>query len=101
LASTRELAANFAVGAALTYRKTSGFQATPRLSALCPTGSNCATIPASAYTANATQTRTVAGETFTARTFSPPAALIAAGGNGRYRTNRDGYTNTFKGLELT
>jgi hypothetical protein len=97
----RELAPNFAVGAAITYRKTSGFQATPRLSALCPTGTNCATIPASAYTANAIQTRTAGGETFTARTFSPPAALISAGGGGRYRTNRDGYSNTFKGFELT
>jgi hypothetical protein len=97
----RELAANFAVGAALTYRKTSGFQAIPRLSALCPTGTNCSTIPASAYTANATETRTFDGQTYTARTYSPSAALITAGGNGRYRTNRDGYTNTYKGFELT
>jgi len=97
----RELASNFAVGAAITYRKTTGFQATPRLSALCPTGTNCAVIGASGYTANAAVSATREGAAYTARTFSPSAALIAAGGNGRYRTNRDGYSNQFKGFELT
>ena len=97
----RELASNFAVGAAITYRKTSGFQALPRLSALCPTGTNCATIGPSGYTANAPVSATRNGATYTAQTYSPSAALIAAGGNGRYRTNYDGYTNTYKGFELT
>ena len=97
----RELAANFAVGAAITYRRTSGFQALRRLSALCPTGTNCATIGPSGYTANAPVSATRNGATYTAQTYSPSAALIAAGGNGRYRTNYDGYTNTYKGFELT
>ena len=97
----RELAPNFAVGAALTYRKTTDWQYTPRLAAACPTGVNCAIIGASSYTANAPVTRTIGGETFTAQTYSPNAALVAAGGFGRYRTNQDGYSTEFKGLELT
>lgn len=96
-----ELAANFAVGGAITYRKSSGFQATPRLSALCPTATNCSTIPASAYAPLAPVTRTAGGITGTVQGFAPSAALIAAGGSGRYRTNFDGYSNEFKGLELT
>jgi hypothetical protein len=97
----RELGSNFAVGTAFTYRKSSGFQATPRLSAPCPTSTNCATIPASAYTALAPITRTAGGITGTVQPYGPPAALVAAGGSGRYRTNRDGYTNEFMGLEFT
>lgn len=96
-----ELGPNFAIGGALTYRHTTGFQATPRLAALCPSGTNCATIGPSGYTANALQTRTVNGVTYSAQTYAPSAALIAAGGNGRYRTNYDGYSNDFKGFELT
>ena len=96
-----ELGANFAIGGALTYRKTSGFQATPRLSAPCPTATNCATIPASAYTALAPVTRTAGGITGTVTGYAPPAALITAGGNGRYLTNYDGYSTQYKGAELT
>ena len=96
-----ELASNFAIGGAITYRKSSGFQATPRLSALCPTATNCSTIPVSAYTALAPQARTAGGISGTVQPYAPPAALITAGGSGRYRTNYDGYSNQFKGLELT
>ncbi|MBK5256595.1 MAG: TonB-dependent receptor [Vicinamibacteria bacterium] len=102
-----ELGANFAIGAAITYRKTTNLQASQRLSAPCPTATNCSVLQISDYTANApvTVTRTSnqggpAG-TFTAQTFSPNAALISAGAGGRYRTNFDGYSNQYKGAELT
>ena len=97
----RELAANFAFGAAFTYRKSTDWQYTPRLAAPCPSGTNCAIIGPASYTANAPATRTINGETFTAQTFSPTAALVSAGGFGRYRTNQDGYSTQFKGLEVT
>ena len=97
----RELAANFALGAAFTYRKSTDWQYTPRLAAPCPSGTNCAIIGPASYTANAPATRTINGETFTAQTFSPNAALVTAGGFGRYRTNQDGYSTQFKGLEVT
>jgi hypothetical protein len=96
-----ELGSNFAIGGALTYRRTTDWQYTPRLSALCPTGVNCAIVGPSSYTANAPVSRVIAGQTYTAQTYSPNADLVAAGGFGRYRTNQDGYSTTFKGLELT
>jgi hypothetical protein len=96
-----ELASNFAIGAAFTYRKTTDWEYLPRLAAPCPTGVNCAIIPGSAYTANAPVSATRGGATYTAQTFSPSPALVSAGGSGRYRTNRDGYSTQFKGLEFT
>ncbi len=96
-----ELASNFAVGGAITYRKTTDWQYTPRLAAPCPAAVSCAIIGPSSYTANAPVTANIGGETFTAQTYSPDAALVAAGGFGRYRTNQDGYSTTFKGVELT
>ncbi|MBK5256546.1 MAG: TonB-dependent receptor [Vicinamibacteria bacterium] len=97
----RELASDLAVGAALTYRKSTDSQYTPRLAAPCPTGVNCAIIGPSDYTANAPVTRTIDGRTYTAQTYSANPALVAAGGFGRYRTNQDGYSTVFKGLEVT
>lgn len=38
---------------------------------------------------------------FTARTFSPDPALVAASGGGRFFTNRPDYHRTYHGLELT
>ena len=96
-----ELASNFAVGGAITYRKSTDWQYTPRLAAPCPTAVNCAIIEPSSYSANTPVTANIGGETFTAQTYSPNAALVAAGGFGRYRTNQDGYSTQFKGLELT
>ncbi|MBP9946894.1 MAG: TonB-dependent receptor, partial [Vicinamibacteria bacterium] len=58
-----ELASNFAVGGAITYRKTTDWQYTPRLAAPCPTGVNCAIIGPSSYTANAPVTANIGGET--------------------------------------
>lgn len=97
----RELARDLAVGGAFTYRKSTDWQYTPRLAAACPTGVNCAIIGPASYTANAPVSQTIAGQTYTAQTFSANPALVAAGGFGRYRTNQDGYATIFKGLELT
>ena len=97
----RELGSNFAVGGAVTYRKTTDWQYTPRLAAACPSAVNCAIIGPASYAANAPVTRTINGETFTAQTYSASPDLVAAGGFGRYRTNQDGYSTQFKGLELT
>ena len=97
----RELAANFAVGAAFTYRKTNSWEYTPRLSAPCPTGVNCAIIGPASYAAGPVVNAIRNGVTYTAQTLAPNAALVAAGGSGRYRTNRPGYNTQFKGFELT
>lgn len=97
----RELGASLAIGGALTYRKTTDWQYTPRLAAPCPTAIGCRILTASDYTANAPVTRTIGSETFTAQTFSPNPTLVAAGGFGRYRTNQPGYFTEFKGVELT
>jgi hypothetical protein len=83
-----ELAANFAVGGAITYRKTSGFQATPRLSAAVPHRFQLRHHPGECYTANAPCHREHRGRNVHRPDLLAPAALIAAGGNGRYRTNR-------------
>jgi hypothetical protein len=96
-----ELSANFAVGGALTYRKSTDWQYTPRLAAPCPSGVDCAIIGPADYIANAPVTRTIGGQSYTAQSYSPRASLVSAGGFGRYRTNQDGYSTTFKGLELT
>lgn len=96
----REIAGNFAVGAAYTYRKATDWEQRLRLSGTCsgePTLDSCPTIGPSGYAANAPVTNTG----LTARTFSPNAALVTAGGGGRIRTNRDGYFTKFNGLELT
>ncbi|MEO8361064.1 MAG: carboxypeptidase regulatory-like domain-containing protein [Vicinamibacteria bacterium] len=94
-----ELASNFAVGGAFTYRKSSNFSYRPWLSAPCPSSTNCSIV--TAYTANAVQTFTRDGKTYTAQTYSPNAAQVTAGGSGRYDTNLPGYSNVFKGLEFT
>ncbi len=96
----RELMANLAVGAAFTWRKATDWEWRPRLAGLCsgePTRATCPIITADQYTQNPPST--AGGRTVT--TFSPPAALITAGAGGRIRTNRDGYSTTFKGLEFT
>jgi hypothetical protein len=96
-----ELGASFAVGAAYTWRRSSDFAYTPRLGGPCPadnsTLATCRVIQPEEYTQNAPST--VNG--YTAYTYSPPAALVSAGGAGRIRTNAPGYTRTFSGFELT
>jgi hypothetical protein len=93
----REVAANFAVGAAYTWRRGYDWEYRPRLAAACPTGSGCRTITPADYIPNPPSTR----NGFTANTFSPNPALVTAGGGGRLRTNADGYTTKFNGIELT
>jgi len=97
-----ELAGNFAVGAAYTWRRARDFTDRLRLGGICsdptnPTLDTCRTLGPSDYTANAP----VINSGLTARTFSPNAALVTAGGGGRLRTNRDGYFTLFNGVELT
>ena len=95
-----ELAPNFAVGAAYTWRKGNNWPYRPRLAGSCtgdPTIGSCPIIGPGSYTANAA----VTANGFTASTYSPDSALVTAGGGGRIRTNRPGYSTTFNGLELT
>jgi hypothetical protein len=95
-----ELAANFAVGAAYTWRKADNWSYRPRLSGPCGseiTVGSCPIIGPESYAPNAPVTR----NGFTARTFSPNTALVTAGSAGRIRTNLDNYHTTYNGLELT
>jgi hypothetical protein len=93
----REIAGNWAVGAAYTWRRTTDWSYRPRLGALCPSATNCRIITPSDYTANAPGS----GNGFTASTTSPNSALVTAGAGGRYRTNASDYHTTFSGFELT
>ena len=93
----RELAANFAVGLAYTWRRGYDWEYRPRLGAPCPSGTDCRIIEPSDFTANAPSS----ANGYTSRTFSPNAALVTAGAGGRLRTNADGYHTNFSGLEFT
>jgi Carboxypeptidase regulatory-like domain/TonB-dependent Receptor Plug Domain len=97
-----ELAPNFAVGAAYTFRYSTDYTYRPRLAGACsdpsnPTAATCPILTVGDYAPNAP----VSSNGFTAFTYSPDAALVAAGGAGRLRTNAPGYHTTFNGLELT
>jgi len=96
-----ELAANFAVGVAYTYRKGTDYAARLWLAGACDldtaTLGSCPVIGTSSYTARAP----VSANGFTSFTYQPDAALVAAGDGGRIRTNRAGYSTKFNGLELT
>ncbi len=86
----RELGANFAVGAAYTWRRTVDWEYRPRIGAVCPadaTRDNCRIIGPSDYTVNAPGS----GNGYTGFTASPNSALVTAGGGGRLRTNAEGY----------
>jgi hypothetical protein len=101
-----ELGANFAIGGAITYRKTTDWQQQYRLAAPCPSATNCAIIPASAYTATTSNFARPSNQggpagTYSAVAYAPNAALVSAGGGGRYTTNYDGYSTQYKGAELT
>ena len=96
----REIGANFAVGAAYTWRRTVDWQYRPRIGGACPaepTRDNCRIVEPTDYTFNAP----VTANGFTSRTASPNSALVTAGGGGRFRTNAEGYDTTYKGIELT
>ena len=91
--------ANFAVGAAFTWRRATDWSQRPRLGGLC-TGEtnldNCPVIGPQQYVPGGSGT--LNGVTVTS--FVPPAALVTAAAGGRILTNRDGYFSTFKGFEL-
>ncbi len=96
----REIAPNFGVGAAYTYRRATDWLWRPRLAGACsgdPTRATCPIITANQYTAGAP----VTANGFTVIPYSPNAALVTAGGGGRINTNRDGYYTKFNGLEFT
>ena len=83
----REVAGNFSVGAAYTWRKVTdipGFF--PRIG-----------ITRNDYTPNAPVTQ----NGYTAQTFSPDPAVIAAYNSGRNLTNRQEYSTGYNGVELT
>jgi Carboxypeptidase regulatory-like domain len=93
----REVAPNFAIGLAYTWRRGIDWEYTPRLGAPCPAAVDCRFLVPADYTANAPNS----ANGFTASTYSPNAALVDAGAGGRYRTNAEGYHTTFNGLEAT
>jgi Carboxypeptidase regulatory-like domain/TonB-dependent Receptor Plug Domain len=83
----REVAANFSVGAAYTWRKVTDVSSWfPRIG-----------LTSADYTANAPVTQ----NGYTAQTFSPNPAKIAATNSGRILTNRPDYSTGYSGLELT
>src|SRR5262249_19444792 len=95
-----ELAANFAVGAAYTWRKGTDWTYRPRIGGDCgatPTFSSCNVLQRADYPKTASTTATG----FPSFTSSPLASLVDAGLGGRLRTNRPGYSTKFSGLELT
>jgi hypothetical protein len=95
-----ELAPNFAVGAAYTFRRGTDWEWRPRRGGPCtgdPTRATCPIITADQYTLGAP----VTANGFTSAVFSPLSALVSAGSGGRLRTNRDGYYTNFSGIELT
>jgi Carboxypeptidase regulatory-like domain len=105
----RELGASFAAGVAFTYRKannwsTNDFAANQgyRFSGACqdpmnPTKDTCPLMGPGDYTANAP----VSQNGYTGFSYTPNPALVTAGRAGRLVTNRDGYSTSYKGLELT
>ncbi len=95
-----ELAANFAVGAAYTWRKGTDWAFRPHIGGDCgpnPTFASCHILGPSNYILN----KPVTANGFTAFTYSPDPALVTAGGGGRLRTNRPDYSTRFSGAELT
>ncbi len=98
----RELGASFAAGVAFTYRKANNWAASYRLKGACsdptnPTKDTCPLMVASDYTQNAP----VTANGYTGFSYTPNAALVTAGRGGFLSTNRDGYSTTYQGLELT
>jgi hypothetical protein len=96
----REIGSNLAIGFAYTWRKANNWTYTPRIGAPCsgePTAGSCRIIQPGEYVANAPST----SNGFTAFTYSPPAALVSAGGSGRLLTNAEGYSTTYNGIEFT
>jgi len=96
----RELATNFALGVAYTWRKGTDWAYRPRIGGDCgatPTFASCHILGPGDYTRN----NPVTANGFTAFTYSPIASLVDAGKGGRLRTNRPDYDTIFKGAEVT
>jgi hypothetical protein len=96
----REIAANFAVGAAYTFRRSVDWSYQPRIGGACPaepTRENCRIIGPGDYIRN----EPTSANGFTSFTFSPNPDLVDAGGGGRLRTNSPDYYTNFSGVELT
>jgi hypothetical protein len=92
-----ELASNFAVGAAYTFRKSKNLQYTPFRSSACAVGATCSFIQPNQYT----RATDVTNRGFTVQRYNANATLVGAGGNGRYRKNFEGYTRQYSGFEVT
>ena len=92
-----ELVSNLAVGVAYTFRNSKNFNYQPLLSAACAVGAECSIIRANQYVRGTD----LSSRGYTVARYTAPAGLVAAGGNGRYRTNFEGYTRQYNGLELT
>ena len=92
-----ELAANFSVGAAYTYRSSKDYTYQPRIAAPCAVGSPCTIIQPNQYVRGTD----VTARGYTVQRYTAPSALVAAGGSGRYLTNYAGYTRKYSGFEFT
>lgn len=97
----REITPGLAVGVNYTYRHGTDYAQRPWVGAACAletaTAASCNALGPEDYSHNAAAT----ANGFTTSTYSPNAALRAAGGGGRIRTNREGYSTTFNGIEFT
>jgi hypothetical protein len=105
----RELGASFAAGVAFTYRRGTNWSTNDfltgvgyRFAGACsdptnPTKATCPLMQASDYTQNAP----VSQNGYTGFSYTPNPALVTAGRSGRLVTNRDGYSTSYKGLELS
>jgi hypothetical protein len=83
----RELAPNFAMGLAYTWRRANDlYEWNPRLG-----------FTSADYTPNAP----VTVDGFTGQTFSPDPVKLAASGGGRLLTNRPDYNQSYNGIELS
>ena len=88
---------------AFTYRRQRDWSnATYRLKGGCadplaPTADSCPLMAASDYTQNAP----VTANGYSGFSYSPIAALVTAGRGGSLLTNREGYSTSYTGLELT
>ncbi len=86
----RELAPNFGVSLAYTWRKLDRFDSTPRIG-----------FTSADYAPGTVVTGTLPdGTPYSVQTYTPNAAKVAATGGGRIRTNYAGFHQTFSGVEL-
>jgi Carboxypeptidase regulatory-like domain/TonB-dependent Receptor Plug Domain len=96
-----EVTPGLAMGVNYTYRHGTDYAERGWVGTSCDlqsaTAASCNMLSPADYTLNAP----TSSNGFSAFTYSPNAALRAAGSGGRIRTNRDGYSTSFSGIELT